>query len=208
VGLCRAAARHHIGGGVSRYVGAGRTADGSVYPTWWGRSSAHDVVAQRGSAARVSKVHDSFALAAQRVNGMFLPVGDAWLAAWKVNSQQGLYGVDCYHPSQAGTYLAHLRETDRQGRARVADGPSRGRGLNSVAGGAGASTAGGGARGQCVACNCVHAEKIRRCRINRIHRVAAGGRLWRAIESRFFSFCLFCQRTRTSDLEFNSRNKS
>ena len=39
---------------------------------------------------------------------MFLPVGDAWLAAWKVNSQQGLYGVDCYHPSQAGTYLAAL----------------------------------------------------------------------------------------------------
>lgn len=39
-------------------------------------------------------VHDSFALAAQRVNGMFLPVGDAWLEAWKVNAQQGLYGVE------------------------------------------------------------------------------------------------------------------
>ena len=53
-------------------------------------------------------VHDSFALAAQKVDGMFLPVGDAWLEAWKVNSQHGLYGGDGYHQSKAGTYLAAL----------------------------------------------------------------------------------------------------
>ncbi|MEO7363512.1 MAG: hypothetical protein ABI120_24485 [Gemmatimonadaceae bacterium] len=53
-------------------------------------------------------VHDSYALAAQTVNGLFLPVGDAWLEAWKVNPALGLYGSDGYHPSQAGTYLAAL----------------------------------------------------------------------------------------------------
>lgn len=55
-----------------------------------------------------SNVHDSFALAAQSINGLFLPVGDAWLEAWKVNPGQSLYGGDGYHPSQAGTYLAAL----------------------------------------------------------------------------------------------------
>ncbi|MEP6834641.1 MAG: hypothetical protein ABJB74_14695 [Gemmatimonas sp.] len=53
-------------------------------------------------------VHDSFALAAQTVNGMLLPVGDAWLEAWKVNPEQPLYSGDGYHPSQFGTYLAAL----------------------------------------------------------------------------------------------------
>lgn len=53
-------------------------------------------------------VHDSYALAAQSVNGLFLPVGDAWLGAWRANASQSLYGSDGYHPSQAGTYLAAL----------------------------------------------------------------------------------------------------
>lgn len=53
-------------------------------------------------------VHDSHALAAQTVSGIFLPVGDAWLEAWKANANQPLYGGDGYHPSQAGTYLAAL----------------------------------------------------------------------------------------------------
>lgn len=53
-------------------------------------------------------VHDSFALAAQSVNGVFLAVGDAWLEAWKMNPNLPLYGSDGYHPSQAGTYLAAL----------------------------------------------------------------------------------------------------
>lgn len=53
-------------------------------------------------------VHDSYALAAQTVSGIFLPVGDAWLEAWKINPALGLYGSDGYHPSQTATYLAAL----------------------------------------------------------------------------------------------------
>lgn len=53
-------------------------------------------------------VHNSFALAAQTVDGIFLPVGDAWLEAWKVNADHQLYGSDGYHPGAAGTYLAAL----------------------------------------------------------------------------------------------------
>lgn len=53
-------------------------------------------------------VHRSFALAAQTVNGVFLPVGDAWLEAWKVNSDHALYSADGYHPGIAGSYLAAL----------------------------------------------------------------------------------------------------
>lgn len=53
-------------------------------------------------------VHDSYALAAQSIDGLFLPVGDAWLEAWKENPGQPLYSGDGYHPSQAGTYLAAL----------------------------------------------------------------------------------------------------
>lgn len=53
-------------------------------------------------------VHDSFALAAQTVNGLFLPVGDAWLEAWKLNPGLSLYGSDGYHPSQLATYLGAL----------------------------------------------------------------------------------------------------
>lgn len=53
-------------------------------------------------------VHESFALAAQSVNGVFLPVGDAWLEAWRVNSAHDLYGPDGYHPGLAGSYLSAL----------------------------------------------------------------------------------------------------
>lgn len=53
-------------------------------------------------------VHDSYALAAQAVAGLFLPVGDAWLEAWKANPEQALYGGDGYHPGAQGTYLAAL----------------------------------------------------------------------------------------------------
>ena len=52
--------------------------------------------------------HESFALAAQAVDGVFLPVGDAWLEAWKINPAHALYGVDGYHPGREGTYLAAL----------------------------------------------------------------------------------------------------
>jgi len=54
------------------------------------------------------EVRASYQLAAQEVGGLFLPAGEAWLAAWAVDAQLPLYGPDGYHPSELGTYLAAL----------------------------------------------------------------------------------------------------
>jgi hypothetical protein len=53
-------------------------------------------------------VRVSYQLAAQEVDGLFLPAGEAWLRAWALDSQLQLYGPDGYHPSELGTYLAAL----------------------------------------------------------------------------------------------------
>jgi hypothetical protein len=62
-------------------------------------------------AARFSEfenVHQSYLLAAQDINGIFLPAGDAWLAAWRRQPDLKLYGDDDFHPSLLGTYTAAL----------------------------------------------------------------------------------------------------
>jgi hypothetical protein len=61
--------------------------------------------ARRGVFGQVS---DSYRLAAQDVGGIFLPAGDAWLAAWRRDSGLLLYGPDQFHPSVMGSYLAAL----------------------------------------------------------------------------------------------------
>jgi len=55
-----------------------------------------------------SGVSQSYAAAAKAVNGLLLPVGDAWRAAWAIDSTLPLYGPDRFHPSPTGTYLAAL----------------------------------------------------------------------------------------------------
>lgn len=54
------------------------------------------------------QVSDSYRLAAQDVSGIFLPAGDAWLAAWRRDASLPLYGSDQFHPSEMGSYLAAL----------------------------------------------------------------------------------------------------
>jgi len=54
------------------------------------------------------EVRVSYQLAAQEVNGLFLPAGEAWLGAWAIDPQLQLYGPDGYHPAALGTYLAAL----------------------------------------------------------------------------------------------------
>lgn len=51
---------------------------------------------------------ESYALAAGDVDGLLLPVGEAWLAAWRRDPDLALYDVDGLHQSPAGTYLAAL----------------------------------------------------------------------------------------------------
>ena len=61
--------------------------------------------ARRGDFAGVSQ---SYAVAAKTVNGLLLPAGDAWRAAWAIESRLPLYGPDGFHPSATGTYLSAL----------------------------------------------------------------------------------------------------
>ena len=53
-------------------------------------------------------VSDSYQTAAENVDGMLFPAGEAWREAWKVDSSINLYGPDRFHPSAMGTYLAAL----------------------------------------------------------------------------------------------------
>ena len=50
---------------------------------------------------------ESYTLAAADVNGVFLPVASAWLAAWSRDASLRLY-ADGLHPSTAGAYLSAL----------------------------------------------------------------------------------------------------
>ena len=53
-------------------------------------------------------VSQSYARAAEDVNGMLLPVGEAWRAAWRRDPAVPLYGPDGFHPTTTATYLAAL----------------------------------------------------------------------------------------------------
>jgi hypothetical protein len=50
---------------------------------------------------------ESYRLAAADVNGVFLPVASAWVAAWSRDSNLSLY-ADGLHPSVDGAYLSAL----------------------------------------------------------------------------------------------------
>lgn len=53
-------------------------------------------------------VSESYRQAAEEVDGLLFPVGEAWLSAWKVDPSITLYSEDGFHPSGVGTYLAAL----------------------------------------------------------------------------------------------------
>jgi len=50
----------------------------------------------------------SYAAAAEAVDGLVLPAGAAWRAAWRRDPDLPLYGPDGFHPSPLGTYLAAI----------------------------------------------------------------------------------------------------
>ena len=50
----------------------------------------------------------SYRTAAERVDGLLLPVGLAWLEAWRIDPDLDLYGPDGFHPSRQATALASL----------------------------------------------------------------------------------------------------
>ena len=53
-------------------------------------------------------VTESYRQAAAATEGVLLPAGEAWRAAWRREPALELYGEDRFHPNQRGTYLAAL----------------------------------------------------------------------------------------------------
>jgi hypothetical protein len=53
-------------------------------------------------------VSESYRQAAAATDGLLLPAGEAWRAAWRRQPDFQLYGSDQFHPSVRGTYLAAL----------------------------------------------------------------------------------------------------
>jgi hypothetical protein len=51
---------------------------------------------------------ESYRLAAEAVNGLLFPVGDAWRETWTRDASIALYSADGLHPSAEGSYLAAL----------------------------------------------------------------------------------------------------
>lgn len=60
----------------------------------------------RSRLAYFAQVRESYRLANEDVEGLLLPAGEAWLAAWKLDPKLELYGPDGFHPSKLGTYAA------------------------------------------------------------------------------------------------------
>jgi hypothetical protein len=50
----------------------------------------------------------SYTGAAEAVDGLLFPVGEAWRMAWTRNAGLGLYGPDSFHPSKLGSALGAL----------------------------------------------------------------------------------------------------
>ncbi|HEX7879450.1 MAG TPA: hypothetical protein VF720_08575 [Candidatus Eisenbacteria bacterium] len=71
-------------------------AKGAMYAVWPERDRFYAFPA----------VSESYRLAAERIDALFLPVGDSWLETWARNPNIGLYGRDNFHPAVAGTYVA------------------------------------------------------------------------------------------------------
>jgi hypothetical protein len=53
-------------------------------------------------------VSASYTAAADAVEGLLFPAGDAWVRAWERKPGLALYGGDGFHPSPLGSYLAAL----------------------------------------------------------------------------------------------------
>jgi hypothetical protein len=73
-----------------------------------GRTALYEVWPESNRFDFFDRVRDSYALAAVDVEGRFLPAGEAWRAAWRVDPSAPLYGPDGFHPTAAGTYAAAL----------------------------------------------------------------------------------------------------
>jgi hypothetical protein len=51
-------------------------------------------------------VSDAYTAAAESVDGLLFPVGEAWRAVWRRDANAPLYAGDGFHPTAAASYLA------------------------------------------------------------------------------------------------------
>jgi hypothetical protein len=72
------------------------------------RPALYSVWPDSSRAAFFDDVTESYRQAAARVDGLLLPAGEAWRAAWRRQPGLTLYGPDEFHPNVRGTYLAAL----------------------------------------------------------------------------------------------------
>ena len=70
----------------------------ALYMVWPAKARSRDFDA----------VSESYALAAQDVDGVLIPAGEAWREVWRRDPQTALYGNDDFHPSVLGSYVAAL----------------------------------------------------------------------------------------------------
>ena len=60
-------------------------------------------------------VSRSYARAAEDVDGLLFPAGEAWRAAWRRDAGIPLYGNDGFHPSTLGSYLSVRTPVSKRG---------------------------------------------------------------------------------------------
>jgi hypothetical protein len=72
------------------------------------RPALYSVWPESARSAVFGEVTESYRQAAASVDGVFLPAGEAWRAAWRRSPSLELYGPDGLHPTPRGTYLAAL----------------------------------------------------------------------------------------------------
>lgn len=73
-----------------------------------GRTALYMVWPESYRPQAFPEVSESYRLAAEDVEGVLLPAGDAWVAAWREDPGLRLYGPDGFHPTVLGSYLAAL----------------------------------------------------------------------------------------------------
>lgn len=79
---------------------------GEVVTGSGGRPALFMVWPDASRAHAFDAVRDNYADAAARVDGIFLPAGETWRAAWSREPGLALYGPDAFHPSTTGSAAA------------------------------------------------------------------------------------------------------
>ncbi len=73
-----------------------------------GRAALYMVWPGLARDAFFDDVRESYSIAAADVDGIFLPAGEAFRAAWRRDPRAPLYSSDNFHPSKAGSYAAAM----------------------------------------------------------------------------------------------------